>query len=756
MASTKTPIIGSMRNGFIGLFLTFSFQNLEGQRTNISDSLLQKINIPKPFPVNQTGKENVLKFVNDSDFLRLQPRFRLSLPVRKFRLGGEMSLEAFHTDFQNPRSLNERQYIRLSGQNELSILGLPFTGNFYFTTEDNRIYNTNTVNIRFDKEQFYDMLQSQALEQLNAYKSELSSMNKGLNKQQFQLATIKRQMDLQKRNFQYDSSLMNNHYSTWQTELNTELDILSIKFKDSTGKLLDSSSYLRKCDSLNQRLELKKRNIQKRMKQSDSLYRDAHEKYDMVQKKIESLEKEISRARSFVQKADSIASEPELILSNAIGAGKEVGIMKQLAHVESLDIGNINPTCGEMMMAGLPARGLNVAYNNRFIVKAAVGKTIDNPLLISPSERTKGMYNRNLILTGLGFQSKRGFSILNFLSLWDNPVNSSNPEANVIIGLENEYKLGRHLSFASESFISQYRRQNQSVQASSDYQTTARFNNRLLDKAAIAGKLAYAVTKSTNLNVKIKQLGTLLHNLANPFLRRDYRELKFSIEQSLFDKKIHLAAFHMTATDNLRKLNSFTNRTDGLGFQLNTAFLRIPNISVSYTPFTQGVLHPDSLLRTNNQYATKTGSVSYQWHKGKTRFNTSGTFTEGLMQFGDEGQKLYNRSIQFMSSMYAKKISSTVQYAKSFNEGMIDTLSFDMFSLSANVPAGKKVSFGFQTQYALFANGGERLNHMLNFKLKYNNRINMRLQTGYTRIKKIWGISEDRGFTGSAQVNVKI
>ena len=56
---------------------------------------------------------------------------KLFIPVVRGRVG----LEGYHSTFQNPRMLNEPQYLRLSGNTSVSMGGLPFLVDFYKTSE---------------------------------------------------------------------------------------------------------------------------------------------------------------------------------------------------------------------------------------------------------------------------------------------------------------------------------------------------------------------------------------------------------------------------------------------------------------------------------------------------------------------------------------------------------------------------------------------------------------------------------------------
>ncbi|MFN9955032.1 MAG: hypothetical protein ACK55I_18190, partial [bacterium] len=63
---------------------------------------------------------------------------------------GELGMEMFHSGFDNPVLMNESRYIRLHADVKLGIAGIPLGVNGYYTTEQQTLFNNNSLNLYFD------------------------------------------------------------------------------------------------------------------------------------------------------------------------------------------------------------------------------------------------------------------------------------------------------------------------------------------------------------------------------------------------------------------------------------------------------------------------------------------------------------------------------------------------------------------------------------------------------------------------------
>lgn len=75
---------------------------------------------------------------------RITPDSATIQKLIKPQIKGRVGLEGYHTSFQNPRMLNEPQYLRLSGTSSVSLGGLPLLVDFYKTTEK-QTFTTATI-----------------------------------------------------------------------------------------------------------------------------------------------------------------------------------------------------------------------------------------------------------------------------------------------------------------------------------------------------------------------------------------------------------------------------------------------------------------------------------------------------------------------------------------------------------------------------------------------------------------------------------
>jgi hypothetical protein len=84
------------------------------------------------------------------------------------KIKGRIGLEGYHTSFQNPRMLNEPQYLRLSGNTAISMGGLPLLVDFYRTSETQTFYNSNYIKVKFDYQTFVSNITKQWEQQMQS------------------------------------------------------------------------------------------------------------------------------------------------------------------------------------------------------------------------------------------------------------------------------------------------------------------------------------------------------------------------------------------------------------------------------------------------------------------------------------------------------------------------------------------------------------------------------------------------------------
>lgn len=681
--------------------------------------------------------------------------FKIQLPPKKTKILGQYCLAAFYTDVQNPRSLNEKQYIRLYGTPELLILGLPFSGNFNFTTEDNNLYNSNSFSLNFDKQKYLENLKQQASEQITGYKKELSGMNREIQKQHFEISNLKRSLEYEKRKIKGDSLSCKNLINTWEQELNNKIsnenqELLTVK----TNKQ-DSLYHKHRIDSLNAEFKTRVENLQRIQSKGDSVYNSMVIRYEELKVQYQKLEDQFEEAKKYVQKADSIISNPEHLLSNSVGQNNQSKFISYIPKIEKFNMGNINPEYGDLILNGIPIRGIDIKLQQNLIFKFTAGKTFSN-LIPARTNNIKQLYNRNLLLGAVGLKNKYGIVLLNAGRIWDNENSINKHIFNNLLGLQVDYLFLKRLTIKTEVLFSDYKsKYNSETIVNSDFSNISNLTS-FRDKFALSTNINFRMGSSTKLFGNLKRFSSQFTNIGNPYLRSDFQEYRIGLEQDFFKKKIAFSGFYYVNSDNLSRLNNFTNKTEGFGFQSQTNFSRMPNIVISYTPFIQGTYHPDSLLRSNNHFATKSITITYQKATKSIRYFFLTSYTDGVIQFGDEGIKMHNRSLQSMITLKSKKFQTNCSYTKSFTEGKIDTMSFDMLTFNANFSTGKYLTLGLQMQSAFFLNEGSRIYNSINFRYKFSSKLSILIQAGYNSIKNIWGIEQMIGFTGRTAIVLKL
>ncbi len=742
-------------------FINASSLNAQFFKDSITNKLIKKLdsnvlnidgttNIPTNKIFDKTGNNKQLD-TNKKNFW--EHPFTINIPKTETKLGGQFGVTAFYTDVQNPRNLNERQYIRVNGTPEISIAGLPFSGNFNYTTENNTVYNSNIFSFNFDKQRYIEQVKQQAYNEISINKKELSKMNSEIQKQHFDIANLKRNIEYEKRKILGDSISASKLIKRWENELTDE--IAKEKQTLSKNKVTDSTKYFKKIANLKEQFNAKVATLNQRKLNSDSALNNMVSKSDQLKDNYEKKQHEYEVAKKYIQNADSIINNPELLMKHFIGFNKGNKTIGLVSKIENFNTGNVNPFYGDLMLNGLPVRGIDIKYQNHFIYKLTAGKTFSNFVPIQNNINTNN-YNRYLLFGAVGFKNKFGEIFFNIGRIWDDEKSKNKRVYNHLIGLQAEYLLFNRILIKSEILGSDFKtKYNAETSLNREYNSETNVST-LRDKLALNTNFTYNIASSSRLLFVYRSFGSQFTNIGNPFIRKDFREYRLGIERDILNKKIIYSGFYYANTDNLRKINNSTNSTKGFGFQGQTNFSDYPNLGVSYIPFTQGTTHPDSLLISNNHFSTKTATISYQKVYKFVRYFIQGSFSDGIIQFGNEGTKMHNRNMQSVFSTTTKKWQTTSTFSKSFTDGKVDTLSYNLFAININYKANNNLTLGIQQQTAFFNTGGLRISNSLNFRYKFMSRMSIQLQLGNNYIENIWGIDKLYGLTAKSMITIRL
>lgn len=702
------------------------------------------------------------------------PLFKFPKPKRKVEFHSQLNLTGFYTDIQNPRSLNEQQYLRIQANPKISLFGLPFQSEIYYTTESNRVYNTNSFSLHFDKEKFLQNLQQQAQQQVKEKRKEILNKATDLRKHEISTQQLENELKLNQRGWQIDSQYLSKLQQQAEEKLEKELkeqeelakqqlDSQRGVWQDSAEKDKRVAENKKRIDSLRYEIEKKKNLLVSKKKTADSLYAVNYEKYMKIKAKADTLKQQYETAKVWLNKADSFSHNPKDVIANMAG-GKLQKAIKRVGNVEKLDIGNIQPQYGELMMGGVPARGIDVQVNpQRWIVKTTLARTFDNFGAIG---NLPAQYNRNLAAMGLGREIKSnrifGRVIWNAGYLWDTEKafeNNGNCIKNFLTGADWQLQVIKKIKLNGEIVHSDFQKEyGKNSIVIRDYKLQSPVRYTVWDKVSAKANVEFATQSLGTPYIKVQRLGSVFQNVANPFLRRDFQEIQTGIKGGILKNKVQIAAFYMRTNDNLKKDKDFTYSTKGFGIQAQSSFANGPNFSINYTPFTQGSAHPDPLLRTNNQYATKMASINYMHNRGEVRKFFMMSYTDGMLQLGDTGSKMHNRNVQALVTITGKSTSVTVNYSKTFTQGMgigVDTLNFNMLNVNISKQISKIFAINVIQQSALYANGGYRIFSAANAKLQVSKYLQWQLLLGYTRIDKIWELNNADGITARTQLGIR-
>ena len=151
-------------------------------------------------------------------------------------IGGSLRIENYGTNLQNPLQLNEPMYSRFYFTPSVSLFGLPFTTDLYFTTEDNSLYNSNSISLSFDIWKFKDNV-TKALQKELQEKQRIDKMRQfDIGKIDQQKERLQRQLDELKK----DSAVLNHLKQKAQEEADKKLEEEKTKTNNRIQHLQDS------------------------------------------------------------------------------------------------------------------------------------------------------------------------------------------------------------------------------------------------------------------------------------------------------------------------------------------------------------------------------------------------------------------------------------------------------------------------------------------------------------------------------------
>lgn len=639
------------------------------------------------------------KPINEFNPLNQDSAVKNGLTVIKPGISGLITSESYATNYLDPFTPSEKMYSRFYGSPTLTLGNLPFVVDFYFTTEDNRFYNSNSVSVRFDVNRYKQNVQAKARAKLKSIDSAQQLLDERINGLDSVIEQNRQSIALQQVRLGELDTLKGKQpvydfkgaVILGDSLLGDLPDLVNLTF-DSIKIQPDSGVYM----GILEQQRLRSEDYQRRKDSLEALMAFQH-KLDSIRKNLKSADSNLkAMANNYRQLAGDKKISPDII------GGEKSWPGKIIAQTDHLDIGLIYPYFSELSLAGIPVKGVDYGFTVGSIAFSMVaGKTFVSNFESFGTARPKARFTRNV--GGIQYRRKTGKTEFSqsVVMLWDGEKaeNLSYPERNIIHTFGITRKMGKKLetggslAYSLNPLPSQYE-ESIEVQA---YEPTDMLTNILKNNWAFDGMATYNLTSESRVKSTYRQVQAGFVNLSNPFLRNDYNEWEIQFRQKLFKRNVELESFYKSFRDNVSGFQVTTNRMSGYGIRLKTQFKKLPNLMAQYSPYQQGNNHPDSMYRTRNQLSVYSAVLTYM-HRYKTGvLNTMISAINSHMEFSNMEKPVSNEFYNASVAWQSLKISFSVLAYRNQTKPNVDSLNFSGARITVRYKTGKMLEIQSST-----------------------------------------------------------
>ena len=714
--------------------------------------------------LKQDGKSLLQEAAKSAGF----PNFTKEKPS----LGGEFRMESYAANTQNPRQLNEQVYSRFYLTPRVSLFGLPFTTDLYYTTEDNSVYNSNSISLNFDVWAFRDKI-SEGLKKEIEEKKRLDKMR------QYDLSNLDRQKE--RLQGELDNLISKDELIKQQEKLKNEAEgKLDSEIYKTKGAIENEQKNLK--NKLESKANEKKDSLASSQKEKingdstllnkDSIYSAKIEKLDSTKRKkaeqiqktlvqIEKKQKQLEALRNFDSSKVNLdprdLDNPDVLISQLDSNSKGAKIIKLVSQVEQFSIGIAYPEYSPYLMYGIPVKGFDMHFNaeNTFYgVTVGRGTRED----ISSFTQVRPEFKRNILAANYGIGEKQGNHIALEIMyardvLKDLPQGYS-PKENKVVSLTGQYKLSKKLDIEAGLATSQYKHnihlpQTEILIDSVNYTPSYGLKaNMAMDLKAI-----YKPIKNTEIEAVYKKVNPSFYSIGNPFLRRNFREYEVKVKQVFWKNRIHSSVFYKENQDNVMNTSETTNNMKGYGIRVETKFKKYPNLLFLYSPYQQGNNHPDSLLRTQNNLAITTATLTYMKRFKKVNTFTLVNYFTSHMDFSNFEKPVKVRMLTVQEDIQVgARTTYSIGYMKSRTLPLVDSVNSDGFNIGVMYRTSKRITMGLKVNDVEYQNGGYKRGASILTQIKIMKKNTLGIEAGYNKLHKIWELENMNMFFGKVNI----
>jgi hypothetical protein len=750
-----------------GLFLLMTFlvgHNLRAQKNNSISTvkIISLDSVKKNSLCNiDTGKVELKRKIN-GQVVSLKPDSNTWVKFLNPSVRGRIGVEGYYSTFQNPRMLNEPQYLRISGNTSVTIGGLPLLVDFYRTTEKQTLYNSNYIRAKFDYQGFLNGITKQWEQQLKSanarvsaakYQNHLNSTLTGeLEQQKGALLNEQEKLQMEIKEQQY----------VYMEHFQESIDSFEQLAYDSAKGLVHTGS-----DSIQQVGKSKKQRVDSM--RLERLQRDTQrvaERLRQLEEKRRELDETKIRLDSTIAADTAKYNYYRGLLENPEASAtawlKDQGFPSQLVFFSKLkdfQTGVVNPYFHNYSLSGISMRGLQSTIGlGKGNLSLSGGKAIIADF--SSYNRANSNYERLIVGTGFEWKINKSLSTLLFAHYANDPKERFTKEnrialQNAVIGLETRYQPKKgpliNMSYARSS----YRITNTRLASTNYIQSgTYTFAQQTLSAAAYKLVVEKNITKGIALEGSTEMVGPRFKNLGNPFMRVNFNEHIVKTKFVIFKSQLNATAFYKMMRDNPLGINELTNRTSGYGLSLNTRFKnrKLPNFMASVSPYEQGNNHPDSLFRVNSKYSIVTAGMTYRAGK-RSKYFIMVHGSQSKMQFTDTFSAVVRTLTVSQDLAVGGRL--TIGLSSSFTRTFpsVDSTQANINQVRMLYRIGKSSNIGVSGFSSQFLNGSFRRGGSLIFSIPTGKHIKLSLKAGYDHYHKLWGIQDKEAIWGVCKVD---
>lgn len=657
---------------------------------------------------------------------------------------GNATIDLYYADVQNPRQLNQNQYARLYFNPTISLFGLPFTSTVFLTSENNNFFNSNSISFKFDAQAYRRQL-------IEKYQKKLKEEQTNLGTRNTELFKTDKALDKQK------------------AELEKEKQKLKISDDQATKKIVqmekDKEAELN--DSINKRIDGEKSTLQDSLGQNNTLnkiqkYKDSinhirteqtkrienlNNQLEKLQQKRDSIKEQIAYYKKQVDFYKKLAQNPYTAINgvkkNAEDSLNSTSKFKpRMQDVRQLDMGLFYANQSELTTAGLPVKGLNcMIAPGRFILGAGGGKTMSSFNSLSNSKQS---FDRNVAIFTLGYEFyKQSKIVLNSGYLWDEAKNGLIRKSDFYSSLTLEHQFNQFQIKAEAAYSKMQSRGGYIENTSTINNETPYINYNFSDQLAYKFKVNYDLFKHASFSGTFSKVPLTYQTLGNPYMRRDYREYEAAYKQKIFKNLVEFEIFYKENRNNLNNFETYTTRAKGYGISLQTNFTSLPNLTLSYLPYSMGNNHPDSALRTRSQFSVMNAVLSYALFRSKFMWNSLWMISQSQAELapGQLSGNVYYSSSQTLD--YKSKLSFILSYNASRFQYTSDTLNYNQGKFILTIKASRTIQPQFGGDYAVYKNGASKSSLITGLNFRIKKTFSFRFNYTFSHLYRLWGF-EDR------------